>query len=131
MVGEPYRTDHRLIDHARARIVKAAASVGLPAIAEMTLNYPTKDKSEADQKAALDECKRDAEYARSFGFRGKWTGILAQAEVARDVFTFVTEGAATGDGTFAVSGVVPRVVGEFAARGVKVDPNIFKRVGRA
>jgi hypothetical protein len=26
---------------------------------------------------------------------------------------------------------VPRVVGEFAARGVKVDPNIFKRVGRA
>ena len=75
MIGEPYRTDHPLIDHARARIVKAAASVGLPAIAEMTLNYPTKDKSEAEQKAALDECRRDAQYARSFGFRGKWTGI--------------------------------------------------------
>ena len=75
MVGEPYRTDHPLVDHARARIVKAAASVGLPAIAEMTLNYPTKDKTEAEQKAALDECRRDAEYARSFGFRGKWTGI--------------------------------------------------------
>ena len=87
MVGEPYRTDHKLIDHARARIVKAAASVGLPAIAEMTLNYPTKDKSEADQKAALDECRRDAEYARSFGFRGKWTGIPPQTQIALDAFT--------------------------------------------
>ena len=35
------------------------------------------------------------------------------------------------DQTNPVSGVIPRVVGEFAARGVKVDPNIFKRVGRA
>ena len=61
MVGEPYRTDHPLVDHARARIVKAAASVGIPAIAEMTLNYPTKEKSEAEKKAALDECRRDAE----------------------------------------------------------------------
>jgi pilus assembly protein CpaF len=58
-------------------------------------------------------------------------GSDGKGVVARDVFTFVTEGAATGDGTFAVSGVVPRVVGEFAARGVKVDPNIFKRVGRS
>jgi citrate lyase subunit beta/citryl-CoA lyase len=87
MIGEPYRTDHRLIDHARARIVKAAASVGLPAIAEMTLNYPTKDKSEADQKAALEECRRDAEYARAFGFRGKWTGIPAQTQIALDAFS--------------------------------------------
>jgi citrate lyase beta subunit len=38
MIGEPYKTEHRLIDHARARIVKAAASVGIPAIDEMTLN---------------------------------------------------------------------------------------------
>jgi citrate lyase beta subunit len=86
MIGEPYRTDHPLVDHARARIVKAAASVGLPAIAEMTLNYPTKDKSPEDQKAALDECRRDAEIARSFGFRGKWTGIPPQTDIALDVF---------------------------------------------
>jgi citrate lyase beta subunit len=86
MIGEKYRTDHPLVDHARARIVKAAASVGVPAIAEMTLNYPTKDKSEADQKAALAECQRDAEYARSFGFRGKWTGIPPQTQIALDVF---------------------------------------------
>ncbi len=58
-------------------------------------------------------------------------GSDGKGVVARDVFTFVTEGGAGGDGTFAVSGVVPRVVGEFAARGVKVDANIFKRVGRA
>jgi citrate lyase subunit beta/citryl-CoA lyase len=87
MVGEPYRTDHPLVDHARARMVKAAASVGIPAIAEMTLNYPTKEKSEAEQKAALDECRRDAEYAKGFGFRGKWTGIPAQTAIAVDVFS--------------------------------------------
>jgi citrate lyase subunit beta/citryl-CoA lyase len=86
MIGEPYRTDHPLVDQARARIVKAAASAGIPAIAEMTVNYPTKDKSEADQKAALDECRRDAVYAKSFGFRGKWTGIPAQTQIALDVF---------------------------------------------
>ncbi len=87
IVGEPYRTDHPLVDHARARIVKAAASVGVPAIAEMTLDYPTKDKSAAEQQAALDACRRDAEYARRFGFRGKWTGIPAQTQIAIEVFT--------------------------------------------
>ena len=87
MIGEPYRTDHPLVGHARARIVKAAASVNIPAIAEMTLNYPTKEKSDADKKAALDECRRDAELARAFGFRGKWTGIPAQTEIAIEVFS--------------------------------------------
>ena len=87
MVGERYRPDHPLVDHARARIVKAAASAGVPAIAEMTLNYPTKDKSPAEQEAALHECRRDAEHARAFGFRGKWTGIPAQTAIALEVFT--------------------------------------------
>jgi pilus assembly protein CpaF len=49
--------------------------------------------------------------------------------LVRDIFTFTSDGA-QGDGSFAVTGVVPRVVSEFAARGVKVDPNIFKRAGR-
>jgi len=48
--------------------------------------------------------------------------------VVRDIFTLATD--AQGEGSFAVSGVIPRVVSEFAARGVKVDPNIFKRAGR-
>jgi citrate lyase subunit beta/citryl-CoA lyase len=87
MVGERYRSDHPLIDDARARIAKAAASVGVPAIAEMTLNFPTRGKPEAEQQAALAECRRDAEHARSLGFRGKWTGIPAQTEVALEVFS--------------------------------------------
>jgi pilus assembly protein CpaF len=49
--------------------------------------------------------------------------------VFRDIFTFTSDGA-QADGSFAVSGVVPRVVAEFAARGIKVDPNIFKRAAR-
>jgi citrate lyase subunit beta / citryl-CoA lyase len=90
MVGVPYRSDHPLVDHARARIVKAAASVDIPAIAEMTVNYPTKEKSEAERRAALDECRRDAELAKSFGFRGKWTGIPPQTEIAVRVFSMET-----------------------------------------
>jgi pilus assembly protein CpaF len=55
-------------------------------------------------------------------------GADAKGVVTRDLFTAATEGA---DGTFAATGVVPRVVGEFSHRGVKVDPNLFKRsVGR-
>ncbi len=87
MVGVPYHTEHRLVDHARARIVKAAASVGIPAIAEMTLNYPTKEKTAEEQKASLEECRRDALYAKDFGFAGKWTGIPAQTQIALDVFS--------------------------------------------
>ena len=49
--------------------------------------------------------------------------------VVRDIFTFAPD-ASQGDGSFTVSGIVPRLVGEFAARGVKVDPNIFKRAAR-
>lgn len=87
MLGVPYRTTHSLVDHARARIVKAAASVGIPAIAEMTLNYPTKEKSDAEKKAALEECREDALHAKEHGFRGKWTGIPAQTEIALEVFS--------------------------------------------
>jgi len=83
----PYATDHPLIDHARARIVKAAASVAVPAIAEMTLNYPTRNKTEAERTSALEECRRDALHARAMGFAGKWTGIPAQTEIALEVFT--------------------------------------------
>ena len=82
-----YRTSHPMIDHARARIVKAAAHVGIPAIAEMTLNYPTKDKTEQEKEAALEECRADARVACEFGFAGKWTGIPAQTDIALDVFS--------------------------------------------
>jgi pilus assembly protein CpaF len=49
----------------------------------------------------------------------------------RDLFALSAEGAAGGDGAFVASGVVPRFVADFAARGVRVDANLFKRtVGR-
>ena len=81
-----YRPDHPLVMDIRSRLVKAGARAGVTVIAEMTLNYPTRDKSEAERRAALDECRRDAELARDCGFAGKWVGIPSQAEVVFDVF---------------------------------------------
>ena len=81
-----YRADHPLINQARGRIVKAAASVGIPAIAEMTTNYPTRDKTEEERRAAIDEFRRDALLARDFGFAGKWTGIPEQTALAVELF---------------------------------------------
>lgn len=81
-----YRPDHPLVMDLRSRLVKAAARAGLPAIAEMTLRYPTRDQSEEARQAALDECRRDAELARDMGFAGKWVGIPAQIEVVHEVF---------------------------------------------
>jgi citrate lyase subunit beta/citryl-CoA lyase len=81
-----YSFDHTLLNSARARIVKAAASVGVPAIAEMTANYPTKDKTEEERKSALEEFRRDALFVRGLGFAGKWTGIPDQAELAVEIF---------------------------------------------
>ncbi len=84
--GARFRRDHPLLDEARRRVVKAASSVGAVAVAEMTLVYPTRDKTPAEREEALAVCRRDAEQARDAGFWGKWTGIPAQAEVVRDVF---------------------------------------------
>jgi citrate lyase subunit beta/citryl-CoA lyase len=86
MSAVEYRRDHPLVEEARRRVVKAAASVGVPAIAGMTLAFPTRDKSEAERQAALDECRQDAEHARELGFDGKWTGIPLQSEIVQRVF---------------------------------------------
>jgi citrate lyase subunit beta / citryl-CoA lyase len=81
-----YRYDHPLIDQVRGTLVKAAAAVGIPAIAEMTTNYPTRDKSDDQRRAAIEEFRRDALYARDFGFAGKWTGIPEQTLMAVEIF---------------------------------------------
>jgi pilus assembly protein CpaF len=47
------------------------------------------------------------------------------AKGPRDIFTYIPE--ATGDGTFQASGAQPRAIADFASRGVKLDPSIFKR----
>jgi citrate lyase beta subunit len=71
--------------------VKAAASVGIPAIAEMTTNYPTRDKTEDERREAIEEFKRDALLAREFGFAGKWTGIPDQTALAVEIFRIPDE----------------------------------------
>jgi citrate lyase subunit beta/citryl-CoA lyase len=86
LVPELYRPDHPLVMDLRCRLVKVAALTGIPAIAEMTLNYPTRDKSVEERRAALDECRRDAELGRDLGFEGKWVGIPAQVGVVHRVF---------------------------------------------
>lgn len=86
MGASSYRADHPLIAQARGRIVKAAAAVGIPAIAEMTTNYPTRDKSDEERRAALEEFHSDALLARDYGFAGKWTGIPDQTTMAVEIF---------------------------------------------
>lgn len=86
-----YRFDHPLLNAARVSIVKAAASVGVPAIAEMTTNYPTRGKSDEERRSALEEFRRDAELAREYGFSGKWTGMPEQAEMAVEIFSISPE----------------------------------------
>jgi pilus assembly protein CpaF len=48
------------------------------------------------------------------------------AKAPRDLFVYVPE--PSGDGTFQAMGVQPRAVADFAARGVKLDGAIFKRL---
>jgi citrate lyase subunit beta/citryl-CoA lyase len=91
MRGSAYRVDHPLINDARCAIVKAAAVAGIPAIAEMTTNYPTRDKSEEERRQAIEEFRRDAQLARDFGFAGKWTGIPDQTALAVEVFQIPRE----------------------------------------
>jgi citrate lyase subunit beta/citryl-CoA lyase len=86
-----YRSDHPLLNYARTRIVQAAGVVGVPAIAEMTTNYPTRDKTHEQRVAALEEFRRDALLALSFGFSGKWTGIPEQAALAAELFRISDE----------------------------------------
>ena len=43
----------------------------------------------------------------------------------RDIFVFVPE--PSGEGTFQLTGAQPRAIADFATRGVKLDPAMFKR----
>jgi citrate lyase subunit beta/citryl-CoA lyase len=86
-----YRSDHPLLNYARTRIVQAAGVVGVPAIAEMTTNYPTRDKTHEQRLAAVEEFRRDSLLALSFGFSGKWTGIPEQTALAVELFRISEE----------------------------------------
>jgi citrate lyase beta subunit len=52
----------------------------------MTTNYPTKNKSDEERQAAIEEFKRDAHLAIEYGFVGKWTGIPEQTALAVAMF---------------------------------------------
>lgn len=84
------QNDHPVCDWARYEIVNVAGSVGVPAIDNMTLNYPTpvhrgkdlSDEQNADNKrkilGALKEVYDDSCHGIELGMSGKWVGHPAQ-----------------------------------------------------
>ena len=75
---------HEVAAWARAEIVNAAGSVGVPAIDAMTLAYPVTDSTldvQANRERFLDRMAlayEDAVGARRLGMLGKWVGHPAQ-----------------------------------------------------
>ena len=76
--------DHPVCDLARGLIVNMAGALGVPAIDNMTVNYPVADKA-LDAKgnkekilARLKECFDDARHGFQLGMDGKWVGHPAQ-----------------------------------------------------
>ena len=57
-------------------------------------------------------------------------GSDAKGIVARDIFVFNADPQG-GEGALQRDGVVPRLANDLAARGMKLDPAIFKRAGRS
>jgi len=82
--------DHPVCDWARYEIVNVAGTLGVPAIDNMTLNYPTpihrgadlSAEQQADNKdkilGALKEVYDDANHGINLGMSGKWVGHPAQ-----------------------------------------------------
>jgi citrate lyase subunit beta/citryl-CoA lyase len=72
--------DHFVCDWARAAIVNLAGAMGVPAIDNMTVNYPVADKNLSDGENAarilqrLKECYDDAMHGQKLGMTGKWVG---------------------------------------------------------
>jgi pilus assembly protein CpaF len=56
-------------------------------------------------------------------------GSDAKGIVARDLFVYNADPQG-GEGGFSATGVVPRLANDLAARGMKLEPAIFKRAGR-
>jgi citrate lyase beta subunit len=76
--------DHPVCDLARGIIVNMAGAIGVPAIDNMTVNYPVAEKSldAAGNKRhilqRLKECFDDARHGFNLGMDGKWVGHPAQ-----------------------------------------------------
>lgn len=76
--------DHPVCDIARSIIVNMAGAVGVPAIDNMTVNYPVAQKGVSDAAnaahvlARIKECFDDARHGWNLGMDGKWVGHPAQ-----------------------------------------------------
>ncbi|MBI4570232.1 MAG: hypothetical protein HY719_17710 [Planctomycetes bacterium] len=74
------RNDHPQCDWARHVMVNLAATVGVPCIDNMTVNYPVADpalspgENQARLLRRLKECYDDALYGCRLGMSGKWVG---------------------------------------------------------
>ena len=81
--------DHPVCDWVRMVIINMAGALGVPAIDNMTVNYPVADKS-LDEKAnhdhilaRLKEVYDDAAHGQALGMGGKWVGHPAQLFMVR------------------------------------------------
>ncbi|MCB9728345.1 MAG: hypothetical protein H6744_04560 [Deltaproteobacteria bacterium] len=76
--------DHPVCDMARGLIVNLAGAVGVPAIDNMTVNYPVADRSKSPDEnrahvlARIKECYDDARHGQALGMDGKWVGHPVQ-----------------------------------------------------
>jgi citrate lyase beta subunit len=81
--------DHPVCDYTRAGIVNLAGALGVPAIDNMTVNYPVADQglSLKDNRklllTRLRETYRDALHGQRLGMSGKWVGHPLQLFIVR------------------------------------------------
>jgi citrate lyase beta subunit len=81
--------NHPVCDWARAAIVNTAGAVGVPAIDNMTVNYPVPDKRLTDGENHLFLLRRirevyeDALHGQKLGMDGKWVGHPLQLFAVR------------------------------------------------
>lgn len=80
---------HPVCDWARAFVVNMAGTIGVPAIDNMTVNYPVADtrlSPEENRRRILDrlkECYDDAKHGQYLGMDGKWVGHPLQLFVVK------------------------------------------------
>ncbi len=89
-IGLPtIHNDHPVCDWARAAIVNMAGTVGVPAIDNMTVDYPVADSRLSDGENHLFIKKRikqvfdDARHGEQLGMDGKWVGHPLQLFAVR------------------------------------------------
>ncbi len=89
-IGLPaIRNDHPVCDWARAVIVNVAGAVGVPAIDNMTMDYPVADPGLSPEEnhdfllGRIRQVYRDARHGEQLGMDGKWVGHPLQLFAVR------------------------------------------------